>query len=385
MNSEIVSRRIFLSASLAAGGGLLLGYSISSTSEMNEAFATSQHSRATDIPLNAWVRITPNDEVILISSQSEMGQGVMTTLPAILAEELGADWNRVKIELSTVAPAYRNPRINWQFTGNSESATAFFELLRTMGASAREMLIAAAAKRLGVNAEDCYSDNNRIIHRPTTKSLRFGEVAEDAAHIVPSKNPKLKPQSEWKLLGRSLSRVELASKLDGSAIFGIDFTVPGMVHAAVMQSPVHGGSVSKFDKEPVAKLPGVIDVVPIPNGIAVVAQQYWQARQALRSLEVTFEVGANSAFSSESSAKQYRSAIDGNSWKTIKTEGDGLRAEDMSGKFAEVYSQEYESQFLAHATMEPMNCTAHVTDDACTIWGPLQGPELAKIVLSGMF
>src|SRR5262245_66459156 len=185
MSTQIVSRRVFLSASVAAGGGLLLGYSISSA-VMNEVFAAPQRSsRATDIPLNAWIRISANDEVTLISSQSEMGQGVMTTLPAILAEELGADWKRVKIELSTVAPAYRNPRINWQFTGNSESTTAFFELLRTMGASAREMLIAAAAKRLGVNAEDCYTENGRIIHRPTTKSLRFGDVAEDAAHIAP--------------------------------------------------------------------------------------------------------------------------------------------------------------------------------------------------------
>src|SRR4030095_4233870 len=133
-----------------------------------------------------------------------MGQGVMTTLPAVLAEELGADWSRVKIELSTVAPAYRNPRINWQFTGNSESTTSFFELLLTMGASAREMLIAAAAKRWEVSPQDGYTDNGRVIHRPTRKTLRFGDVAEDAAQIAPPKNPSLKRQSEWKLLGSSL-------------------------------------------------------------------------------------------------------------------------------------------------------------------------------------
>src|SRR5262249_42319389 len=193
-------------------------------------------STTSDIPLNAWIRIAPNDEVTLISSQSEMGQGVMTTLPAVLAEELGADWSRVKVEVSTVAPAYRNPRINWQFTGNSESTTGFFELLRTMGASAREMLIAAAAKRWGVTAEDCYTDNGRVIHKPTGRTLRFGDVAEDAAHITPPKDPRLKPQIEWKLLGKSLTRIELASKLNGTAIFGIDFTVPGLVHAAAMQS-----------------------------------------------------------------------------------------------------------------------------------------------------
>src|SRR5262245_32066735 len=340
MTRQKVSRRIFLSASVAASGGLLLGYSLLSDPLASSIFAApsqANSSSGNEIPLNAWIRINRNDEVTLISSQSEMGQGVMTTLPAILAEELGADWSRVKIELSAVAPVYRNPRINWQFTGNSESTTAFFELLLAMGASAREMLIAAAAKRWGVNSEDCYAENGLVIHRPTRKTLRFGELAEEAALIAPPKNPKLKQQSEWKLLGRSLPRVELSSKLDGSAIFGIDFTVPGLVHAAVMQSPVHGGTVANFEKESVLRMPGVIDVVPIPNGVAVVAQQYWQARQALRSLKVTFAAGANSEFSSESSAQQYRAAIDGNSWKTIKTEGDGLRAEDMNGRFTEIY------------------------------------------------
>ena len=387
MKGAKVPRRLFLTSSLAAGGGLLLGYSLSPGIMNQRVSAASPRNSSTtsDFPLNAWIRISPNDEVTLISSQSEMGQGVMTTLPAVLAEELGADWSRVKIEFSTVAPAYRNPRINWQFTGNSESTTGFFELLRTMGASGREMLVAAAAKRWGLRAEDCYTENGRVIHGPTKQTLRFGDVAEDAAQITPSKKPKLKPQSEWKLLGKSLARVELASKLNGIAIFGIDFRVPGMVHAAVMQSPVHGGHVSSFDKDSVAKLPGVIDVVPIPNGIAVVADQYWQVRQALRSLNVTFDGGVNSDISSESLDKQYRTALEGNSWKTVKTEGDSLRAEDMLGKFTAVYSQEYESQFLAHATMEPMNCTAHVTDESCTVWGPLQGPELAKVTLAGMF
>jgi isoquinoline 1-oxidoreductase subunit beta len=388
MNTERVSRRFFLSASIAAGGGLLIGYSLSSSGLIGDAVRAAPQDKqltTSDIPLNAWIRISPNDEVTLISSQSEMGQGIMTTLPAVLAEELGADWSRVKVEFSTVAPAYRNPRINWQFTGNSESTTGFFELMRTMGASAREMLIAAAANRWGVKSEDCYVDNNRVIHKPSGRAFKFGEIAEDAAKVGPPQNPKLKPQSEWKLLGRSLPRVELASKLNGSAIFGLDFTVPGMVHAAVIQSPVHGGTVSSFDKGSLLKLPGVIDVVAIPNGVAVVAKQYWQARQALKSLNVIFDRGANSGVNTETLAEQYRAALDGNSWKAVRTEGNAVRAEEMAAKFPEVYSQEYESQFMAHATMEPMNCTAHVTDDSCTVWGPLQGPELAKLTLSGLF
>jgi isoquinoline 1-oxidoreductase subunit beta len=387
MSSERISRRFFLSASIAAGGGLLIGYSLSSSSVIGKVVFASSEGKAipgSDIPLNAWIRISPNDEVTLIASQSEMGQGIMTTLPAVLAEELCADWKRVKVEFSTVAPAYRNPRINWQFTGNSESTTGFFELMRTMGASAREMLLTAAANRWGVKAEECYADNGKIIHKATGRTLKFGDIAEDAAKVTPPQNPKLKSQNEWKLLGRSLPRVELASKLNGTAVFGLDFIVPGMLYAAAMQSPVHGGSVSSFEKESVANLPGVIDVVPIPNGIAVVANSYWQARQALKALKVSFDGGANAEVSSDSLMKQYRAALAGNSWKTVKTEGDALGEKEIAGKYPEVVSQEYESQFMAHATMEPMNCTASVTNDSCTIWGPLQGPELAKLTLSGM-
>jgi isoquinoline 1-oxidoreductase beta subunit len=377
-----VSRRFFLTASLAAGGGLLIGYSLSAVS--NLAPSSESPLPLNDFPLNAWVRISASDEVTLISSQSEMGQGVMTTLPAILAEELCADWNRVKIEISTVAPAYRNPRINWQFTGNSESTTGFFELLRTMGASAREMLIQSAASRWNVQNEECYAENGRIVHRPTQRTLKFGDVAEAAAKLTPSQSPRLKPERDWKLLGKPLRRVGLSSKLNGSADFGIDFTVPGMLYAAVMQSPVHGGVVSSFDKESVMNLPGVSDVVPIPNGIAVVAKQYWYAHQALKALKVEFDGKANSATSTATLDQQYRTALNGDKWKAVKTEGDAVRSNAMAGKFPQVFTQEYESQFLAHATMEPMNCTASVTDESCMVWGPLQGPELAKLTLSGM-
>jgi isoquinoline 1-oxidoreductase subunit beta len=203
--------------------------------------------------------------------------------PAVLAEELGADWSCVKIEVSSTAPAYRNPRINRQFTGNSESTTGFFELLRTMGASAREMLIVAGANRWGVKADECFTDNGKVVHRPTQRSLKFGELADEAAQVTPPAHPKPKPESEWKLLGKSLARVDLPAKLNGSAVFGLDFGVHGIVYAAVKQSPVHGGEVASFDKSSVMDLPGVVDVVPIPNGVAVVARQYWQAQQVLRS------------------------------------------------------------------------------------------------------
>lgn len=386
MSASAVSRRIFLKASAIAGGGLLLTCAFQPDELGVEAKGATQASGQADrqdTSLNAWLRIGTDDRVTLICSQSEMGQGVMTTLPAILAEELGADWNRVRVETSPAAPAYRNPRINFQFTGNSESTTAFFELLRHMGASAREMLIAAAAEGWGVDPTECYAENGKVHHKPSRRSLTFGELVDDAAKKRPPEKPRLKSESEWKLLGKPLPRVELPSKVDGTAIYGFDFKVTGMLHAAVKQSPVFGGKLAAFDKTSVANLSGVVDVVPIPNGIAVVAKSYWQAKRALDKLDVTFDDGANALMSSATLAAEYRAALDGDKWKTVRADGSFKDNPDLlPGADAEVFTAEYESQFLAHATMEPMNCTAHLTDEGCQVWGPLQGPELAQIVLS---
>jgi isoquinoline 1-oxidoreductase beta subunit len=375
-----LSRRVFLQASAAAGGGLLLTGFLGSEDLAVCASATGPQVR--DVALNAWLRITTDDEVTLICSQSEMGQGVMTTLPAALAEELGADWKRVKVEFSPVSTAYRNPRLNWMFTGNSESTTAFFDLLLHMGASAREMLIAAASKRWAVDPRDCHAEDGKVLHRSSSRALAFGALVEAASRETPPEKPPLKAQKDWKLLGRSLARLELPSKLNGTAVFGLDFRVPGMLYAAVKQSPVFGGQVKAFDKESVAHLPGVVDVVPIPNGVAVVAKTYWEGAQAARALRVSFDDGPNASMSSESVMGQYRTALEAGPWLTVRAEG-GFKDAGQPGRTeADTYAAEYESQFLAHATMEPMNCTAHVTEGGCQIWGPLQGPELAQVAVA---
>jgi isoquinoline 1-oxidoreductase beta subunit len=269
------------------------------------------------------------------------------------------------------------------FTGNSESTTGFFDLLLQMGASAREMLIAAASKRWAVDPRECQAEDGKVRHRTTGRVVSFGELAEAAARETPPEKPPLKAQKDWRLLGRSLPRVELPAKLDGTAVFGLDFRVPGMLYAAVKQSPVFGGQVKSFDKESVQGRPGVVDVVTIPNGIAVVARTYWEAAQALRALRVTFDDGPNVSLSSESVMAQYRAALQAGPWLTVRAEGDFKNADHrIASQGSEVYAAEYESQFLAHATMEPMNCTAHVTADACQIWGPLQGPELAQLTVA---
>jgi isoquinoline 1-oxidoreductase subunit beta len=282
----------------------------------------------------------------------------------------------VRLEQSGVDEAYNNPRINWQFTGNSESMTGFFELLRRMGASARETLIQAAAERWRVPPVECIAEANYVVHGASARKVRFGDVAEAASRLKPPADPPLKQPSEWKLLGRSLGRVELPSKLDGSAIFGMDFRVPGMLYAAVAMTPTIGGKVKRFDRTPAVSMPGVVDVVELPDGIGVVADTYWWARKALAVTPIEWDAGPNSALDSEGLIRQYKSALEGNQWIRVKLTGEAPTV-------GESMTADYESQFMAHATMEPMNCTARVTDDRCEIWGPIQGQKMVQLEVAG--
>ena len=329
-----------------------------------------------DVRLNAWIRVAPDDTVTLIASQAEMGQGAGTTLPAVLAEELCADWKRVRIEQSGVDTAYNNPRVNWQFTGNSESTTGFFELLRRMGAAARETLIQAAADRWRVPPAECVADQGFVVHAASKRRLRFGEVAEAAGKLKPPSDPPLKQPAEWKLLGRSPGRVEMPAKLNGSAVFGMDFHVPGMLYAAVAMAPTVGAKVKRHDRTPGVSMPGVVDVVELPDGIGVVADTYWRARKALAATPIEWDAGPNTAMDSASLMGQYKSALEGSEWIRVK-----LTGEPPAG--GNTVTAEYQSQFMAHATMEPMNCTAHVTDDRCDIWGPIQGQKLVQLEVAG--
>jgi isoquinoline 1-oxidoreductase beta subunit len=368
MSRNAHSRRAFLARSAAAAGALLLGGSWRVVVEGAQRRTTA---------LNAWVRIATDDTVTVIVSQAEMGQGISTTLPAVLVEELGADWSRVKFENAPTGTAYRNPRVNWQFTGNSESVTGFFDLMREMGAGAREMLIAAAAERWRVSPSECIADQGRVVHQSTGRRVRFGDVAELAATKRPPATLRLKDRREWRLIGHSPLRVDLPAKIDGSARFGIDVVIPNMVFAAVKHAPVFGEQVANVDDKAVRARPGVIDVVRLPGAVAVVATTYWRAQQACDRLEVRLEPGANRTMNSESLAAQYRRALDADEWHTVESRGTTRAAGGLN-----VVSEVYESQFLAHATMEPMNCTASVTPEGCEIWAPTQGQELTTVTLA---
>ena len=360
-----MTRRDWLKASAIAGGGLVLAANVP---------ALAGAAPAPEANLNAWLRIGADNEVTIVVSQAEMGQGISTTLPAVLAEELGADWSHVKLVTSPAHHDYRNPRINWQFTGNSESTSSFFALMRKMGAAAREMLIAAAAARWKVAPESCHADKSRVVHGASGRTLRFGDVAAAAAQLAPPDDPPLKPRSEWKLLGRSLPRVDNPGKIDGSAAFGLDFVVPGMVYAAVKASPTFGGKVKRMDAASVTSRPGVIAAVPIPDGVAVVAKSFWAAKKALDALEVEFDDGPNAALGHDDVMKIYRDAMASDEGWVLAHPGAAAAPPAPS------VTAEYESQFLAHATMEPMNCTARVENGRCEVWAPTQGQELAQIV-----
>ena len=363
----LLSRRELLRLGALAGGGLVVGFS---------APVLAAKAAAAPVALNAWVKVGTDDRVTVVVSQAEMGQGISTTLPAVLAEELGADWNRLAFENAPADPLYRNPRVQWQFTGNSESTSSFYDLMRTLGASAREMLVAAAAERLKVAPETLSAEGGKVVHAASGRSLSFGVLAAAAARQAPPARPRLKTPDEWKLVGKSIPRVDGPTKIDGSAVFGLDFTLPDMVYAAVRQSPVFGGKVARLDAETARRMPGVIAVVPIPGGVAVVADGYWKARRSLDALDVAFDDGPAATVTSDSLMKLYRDAMDGSTWVEVRP----ATAAPPAG--AKKLAAEYRSQFLAHATMEPMNCTARVDASGCDVWAPTQGQELAQLAVA---
>jgi isoquinoline 1-oxidoreductase beta subunit len=364
-----ITRRAVLEAGIAAGAGLLISARIALA-----AGAADSAGAPAATSINAWVRIGADNSITLISSQSEMGQGTSTTLTAALADELGVDWTRVKIEFAPFGDAYRFPEYKWMFTGNSESISTFYDLVRRMGAAAREVLVAAAASRLGVAPGELRVADGIIRHAASRRSLSFAEVAADAAQLPVPTAPRLKADGELRYIGRALPRWDIPAKVDGSAVFGIDVNVPGMLLAAVRCSPGFGGRVARYDAAAIRAKPGVVAVVEVPCGLAVVAQTYWQARRALDAADIAW-VGDNAELSSASIWATYRQKLESGPFVAKKSTGDAAAA--LAGA-AQKLEAVYQMPFQAHATMEPMNCTAHVTADRCDIWAPTQGVEVTQ-------
>ena len=347
-----MNRRTFLKVSTVAGSGLLVGCSFSSPKIMS-----SQEPSETELGL--WIRIGQDDSITLVLPSAEMGQHAHTGQAMIIAEELEANWESINVINAPINSEYVNPELfNKQRTDGSTSISAFWDKLRYVGAGTRMVLIKAAANKWNVPENECEATNGYIIHKKTSKKLSYGKLALSASKITPPEEPILKKPEEYKYIGNSVPKIHTKSKSNGKAIFGYDIRIPDMLFASVKQSPIFGGKLKSYDEKAVKNISGFISVVPVPNGIAVVANSTWRAMKCLEVLNPKFEGGNTKGLTSKKIKEVLTSKLD-----------DLGKVEVVADRVLDV---EYEVPYLHHATMEPMNCTAYVKDDSCEIWVPTQ-------------
>lgn len=368
MDTLNLNRRSFLKSTATVAGGLMIGFYLPNPSRLALAVETPETTT-----INAWLRISSDDRITILIAHSEMGQGVYTALPMLVAEELEADWNQIQIEMSPTDDTYKNPLFKAQFTGGSTTIRSRWDGLRLAGATAREMLIKAAAQQWQVKPQDCHASNSKVIHSATGNSLTYGQLAEAAAKFPPPEAPQLKLPDEFKFIGKPTKRLDTPAKVDGTAIFGIDVQVPNMLIATVKQAPVFGAEVKEYDAEAAKAIKGVKAVVEIPNGIAVVADNYWQAKQGIEALKVTFaETEHDKQDTISINQLLQQGLIETGTAALAYSSGNIETAMKSASKTVEA---EFTVPFLAHVTMEPMNCTAAVQKDRCEVWVPTQTQE----------
>ncbi|HEY6257689.1 MAG TPA: xanthine dehydrogenase family protein molybdopterin-binding subunit [Xanthobacteraceae bacterium] len=371
-----LSRRHFITTALTAAGGFALGIGIGGPAEAASLSARPWGEEGKRYPgeVNAWVVIEPDDTVIIRYGRAEMGQGSFTALPQILAEELECDWALVKPEY---ASANRNLKENKVYgslsTGGSRAVRETGDMVQQAGASARERLIAAAAKRWGVPASECAAAMSKVTHKPTGRTFRFGELAVEAAAIKLDKEPPLKKPDQYKFIGRRLARLDVPLKINGAAKYGIDLDVPDMVRAAIIKCPVFGGTVKSVDEGAIASRRGVLRVVKLNNAVAVVADRYFRAQAALNALPIEWEVGAAGTTDSAQFRKAYLDALD-QKGAVARHDGDVDAAMPTAAKVIEAT---YDVPIIAHAPMEPLNAVAHVQADRVDVWVGTQNADLA--------
>ncbi|HXH24742.1 MAG TPA: xanthine dehydrogenase family protein molybdopterin-binding subunit [Vicinamibacterales bacterium] len=381
------SRRTFLKTATAAGGGLMIGFYVPvprAAGAQGAALAGAGASKVASFEPNVWIRIGTDDKVRIMLSMLEMGQGVMTAMPMLVAEELDIDWNNVTTEWAPADRRYGNPNFGGaQTTAGSQSTRGMWKLLREAGAAGRAMLITAAAQRWGVPESSLATDRGVVFHAASGRRARYGELVEAASKVPVPAKVTLKDPKSFKLLGRSLPRLDIPEKVDGRAIFGIDVTRPGLLVARVVRCPVFGGRVARFNAEKAKAVPGVKQVVQISSGIAVVADTYWAASKGAQALEVVWDEGRLASLSSEQIRRQF-AALAERPGAVARSDGD-VQAALASG--ARVIERVFEAPYLAHAPMEPMNCTAHVQADRCDVWVSTQSQTMtheAAIAVTGL-
>lgn len=374
MNKHIsprLNRRAFVIGTAAAGAGLAIGLDL--------PFGGPAVVRAADgsPEIGAWVVVRPDDTVVIRIARSEMGQGSLTGLAQLVAEELECDWTKVTTEYPTPGQSVARKRVWGDFsTGGSRGIRSSQDYVRKGGATARVMLIQAAADAWKVPASECRAENSVITHTPSGRTTTYGKVAEAAAKLTPPVDVKLKDPKDWKLIGKGVNRLDTADKTTGAMIYGIDVKLPGMLNAAIKDCPVFGGKLKSFDEAKIANMKGVKKVVKVGDtAVAVVADTWWHAKTALEALPIVWDEGDNAKVSSESIAKWLAEGLDNSQPAYVGNKnGDAKAAIAGAAKKVEaVYSYPYQN----HATMEPMNATALYTADKCEVWCGTQNGEAA--------
>lgn len=363
--SASMSRRAFLQAG-AAGAGLVLAVSFGGGCRTDDALP------ATDAPFapDAWLRIRPDGSVTVMVDRAEMGQGVTTALPMLVAEELDADWASVRFETAPAHKAYGNPLMQgMQATGGSTSIRAAWGPLREAGARARLMLVRAAAEQWGVEPSTCRTEPGVVVHEASGRRATYGELANAAGKLPVPDAVALKEPGAFRLIGTAVPRLDSPAIVRGAPVFTGDVRVPGMLVAVLARCPSFGGSVKAFSDAKARAVPGVRHVVQVSNGVAVVADTYWAARRGRDALEVTWEEGPAKGLDSAAITARFRELAAAEEARLVRDDGDAEAALRGAAKTLEAV---YELPYLAHATMEPMTCAAHVEADRCTVWAPTQ-------------
>jgi isoquinoline 1-oxidoreductase subunit beta len=372
-----LSRRAFVVTTGVAGAGLLLGVRI--PERRRRALTEATPNEAAFAP-NAWVRLDENGAVTILVHKSEMGQGVWTALPMIVAEEMDADWRRVSAERAPTRPELDTA------TGGSSSVRDSWDALRHAGATARAMLVTAAARRWKVPESECTTSNGEVIHSRSRRRLAYGALARDAASVTPpdEKSLTLKDPRTFRIVGRGTRRLDTPAKVTGSAVFGMDVKVPGMLVAVVARCPTYSGSVKRVDDAKARAVPGVrevitLDPVPrqLPGRVAVLADDTWSAMQGCRALDIEWDLGEHANFSTDAMWQDARRLVDDDADAKLNRQwaADSTAAHTPGLRVVEAT---YEVPFVAHACMEPMNCTASVTANRVDLWLPSQFPEQAR-------
>src|SRR5580698_8610238 len=371
------SRRHFILTGMSAAGGMIVGIAAAPDSARAATISKQPWTDNDQAPheIDAWIAIDPDDSILIRYQRSEMGQGSMTALPMIVTEELQCDWSKVRIEYASSNRNIRENRVYGDmFSHGSYSVRQSQKRMQQVGASARERLVAAAAARWNVPASECAAAQSVVTHKPSGQSLRFGELAADAAKVTLAAEPAIKTPDQFSFIPRPMPRVDVIHKTDGSAKFGIDAQVPDMVFAAITACPVPRGKLKSVDESVLAGAPGVVQVVKLDNAVAVVAtDSFWRAKRALSRLQPEWDVGEAGKVDSDQLSQAYRAALN-DPMQTARNDGNVDQA--MSGA-AKTFEAIYETPYLSHSPMEPMNATVNLQPDRLDVWVGTQAADEA--------